>query len=334
MWVNWGKAGENELQDVVPKACICLCANRSASLAGRLCPATKPKVPSVIAVPSADADHTGNYTLANYAQDLKDYTDDLKKTDSVSVAEAVRLRNKMVYSIAAEIDYAFYEYEIKLYLNQGKFHVGADFLQLGLAAGSTVSIGARGKTILGALLTGVTGMNLSIDKNFFGQQTVQAIANSMEANRDQIKTTILKQIATQDVTAYPFAAARADLIKYFFAGTLSGGLQKLGQTAATDAQTAKNALTAQQVRDFSKVEQDCAAAYSSAIQAIDSTSLPKFIAFLKEMKVTIADNAGQPDVVTAVKQLGRKAEDDPAFSAQFCAALQKTGVIPSPTAKE
>ncbi len=295
---------------------------------------SKPKVPSVIVVPSTDKDQTGNYTLANYAQDFKDYTDDLKKTDSASVADAAKLRNKMVYSIAAEIDYAFYDYEIKLYLNQGKFHVGADFLQLGLAAGSTVSIGARGKTILGALLTGVTGMNLSIDKNFFGQQTVQAIANSMEANRDQIKTTILKQLTTQDVTAYPFADARADLIKYFFAGTLSGGLQKLGQTAATDAQAAKTALTKQQVRDFSKVEQDCATAYSSAILAIDSTSLPKFIAFLKEMKVTIADEAKQPDVVTAVKLLGRKAEDDQAFSAQFCAALQKTGVIPSPTAKE
>jgi len=75
------------------------------------------------------------------------------------------------------------------------------------------------------------------------------------------------------------------------------------------------------------VEQGCATAYSSAIQAIDSTSLPKFIAFLKEMKVTIPDDAKQADVVTAVKALGRKAEDDPALSAQFCAALQKTGVI-------
>jgi hypothetical protein len=152
---------------------------------------SKPKVPSVIVVPSPGA--TGNYTLANYAADLASYGDG-------NGPDAVKVRNKMVYSIAAEIDYAFYDYETKLFLNEGQFHVAADFLQLGLAAASTASIGARGKTILGALLTGVTGLNLSIDKNFFQQKTVQAIASSMQSNRDQIKTTILKQLA-QDTAA-------------------------------------------------------------------------------------------------------------------------------------
>jgi hypothetical protein len=285
---------------------------------------SKPKVPSVIVVPSPGA--TGNYTLANYAADLASYGDG-------SGPDAVKVRNKMVYSIAAEIDYAFYDYETKLFLNEGQFHVAADFLQLGLAAASTASIGARGKTILGALLTGVTGLNLSIDKNFFQQKTVQAIASSMQSNRDQIKTTILKQLA-QDTAAYPFAAARADLIRYFFAGTLVAGLEKLGETTATDAKAAKTDLTKQQVRSYSLAEEDCATAYSSALSAIDGTSLPKFVAFLKEMKVAISDGAKQQDVVTSVKLLGRKAEDDPAFSAQFCAALQKTGVIPGTTAKE
>ena len=305
-----------------------------AGCAGNL---VRPKVPSVIVVPSPDKDQTGSYTLDKYAQDLKEYTADLKKTDAVSGADAVKLRDKMVYSIAAEVDYAFYDYETKLFLNEAQFHVGADFLQLGLAAASTVSIGARGKTILSALLPGVTVMNLSIDKNYFRQQTVQAIASSMEANRDQIKTTILKQLADPDTTKYPFAAARADLIRYFFAGTLSGGLQKLAQTAATDAQGAKSDLTTQQVKTVAKFTQgdvDCAKAYSAALATIDSTSLPKFIAFLKEMKVTIADDAKQADVVSAVKSQGRKAEDDAASRAQFCAALQKTTVIPSTTAKE
>ena len=300
-----------------------------AGCAGNL---VRPKVPSVIVVPSPAAAPSpaneppvknGNYTLDNYVYDLTQY-------GNGSGPDAVRLRNKMVYSIAAEIDYAFYDYETKLFLNEGQFHVGADFLQLGLAAGSTVSIGARGKTILGALLTGVTGMNLSIDKNYFRQQTVQAIASSMEANRDQIKTAILKQLA-QDTTAYPFAAARADLIRYFFAGTLSGGLQKLGQTAATDAQASKTDLTNQQVKPapiFTSADIQCVEAVNAAIAAGNkSNDQSKAIAFLKELKAAIADDAKEEDVMLVLRPLGRNAGRDTALRAQYCAAAQKTGLI-------
>lgn len=294
---------------------------------------SKPKVPSVIAVPSPTVAPsagtpstypvTGNYTLANYLADLASYGDG-------TGANALKIRNKMVYSISAEIDYAFYDYETKLFLNEGQFHVGADFVQLGLAAASTVSIGARGKTILGALLTGVTGMNLSIDKNFFQQQTVQAIASSMEANRDQIKTTILKQL-TQDTTAYPFTAARADLIRYFFAGTLIAGLQKLGQTAATDAKTSKAGLTYQQVKpapSFTAVDIQCVEAVNSAIAAGNKINdQSKAIAFLRALNVTIADDATGDDVLNAIRPLGRKAGDDTALRAQYCAAAQKSGLI-------
>jgi len=298
---------------------------------------SKPKVPSMIVEPSPTATPppgsaanypvTGNYTLVKYLADLNSYGDG-------SGPDAVKVRNRIVHSIAAEIDYAFYDYEARLFLNEGEFHVGADFLQLGLAAASTASLGARGKTILGALLTGVTGMNLSIDKNFFRQQTVQAIASSMEASRDQIKTTILKQLS-QDTTAYPLAAARADLIRYFYAGTLSGGLQKLGQTAATDAQTAKADLTGQQVASFTATDLECGTAVNQAIAAaIASKDLSKAIAFLRAMKVTIADDATADQVMSAIRPLGRKAGDDTAVRAQYCAAAQKSGLIKKPAAPD
>ena len=276
-------------------------------------------MPAVVVVPAPDG-KTGNYSLSDYAVDLQAY-------NAASGQDAIRLRNKMVYSIAAEIDYAFYDYETKLFLNEGRFHVGSDFLQLGLAAASTVSNGARGKTILSALLGGVTGMNLSIDKNFFRQQTVQAIASSMEANRDQTKTTILKQLS-QDTTAYPFAAARADLIRYFFAGTLSAGLQKLGQTAATNAQAEKDNLTDVQVASFSVADVQCGAAVSQAIAtAAKSDDLTTVIAFLRAMNVTIPDGASADQVLNAIRPLGRKAQDDTALRKQYCSEAQRAGLI-------
>jgi hypothetical protein len=66
----------------------------------------RPSIPPVIAVPSPDK--TGNYTLANYADDLKSYA-------AATGDAATALRNKMVYSVLAEIDYVFYDYETKLF---------------------------------------------------------------------------------------------------------------------------------------------------------------------------------------------------------------------------
>ncbi len=185
--------------------------------AGRL---ERPNIPKVISESPRNG-KVGAYDLEAYKLDMLNY-------DKATGSDAIRLRNKMIYGVMAEIDYLFYDYETKLFLNEGSFKVGSDFLQLGLSAGSTISNGARGKTVLSALLTGVTGSSLSVDKNFFRQQTVQAISSAMEANRDRIKTIILQQLK-QDSINYPFEAAQSDLIKYFFAGTLSAGLQQINQ---------------------------------------------------------------------------------------------------------
>src|SRR5581483_3408576 len=127
----------------------------------------RPNVPQVITVPAPKG--VGNYTLEDYQRDLASYGDG-------TGANAVALRNKMAYSLMAEIDYAFYDYETKLFLNEGNFRVVSDFLQLGGAAAATVTNGARSKTVISALLTGVTGVDLSIDKNYFRQQTVRPSA--------------------------------------------------------------------------------------------------------------------------------------------------------------
>ena len=275
----------------------------------------RPKIPAVIA-----PDPKASYTVDKFTADLGNY-------DKAAGTAQMTVRNKMVYSIAAEIDFAFYNYETELFLNEGKFHVGADFVQLGLAAGSTISPAVRTKTILSALLSGVTGVNLSIDKNFFRQQTVQAIASSMEANRDRIKTAILTQLKL-DTTAYPFSAARADLIHYFFAGTLSGGLQQLNQDAATNAQTQKATLNSVQVASFSATDVDCLSSIDQAVKkAFDTNNLGPLIALLQKMGVAISTSANQTEVLTALRQLGGKITADTDLRAKYCAEAKSEHFI-------
>jgi hypothetical protein len=273
------------------------------SCVGRL---ERPSVPPVIVVPAPGG--TGNYILSDYGKDLTAYEAAAK--DATGTA-AVPLRNKMVYSIMAEIDYVFYDYETKLFLNEGRFHVGADFLQLGMAAGGTLTNGTRGKTILSALLTGVTGVDLSVDKNFFRQQTVQAITSSMEANRDHIKTIILQQLG-KDTTAYPFQAARSDLIRYFFAGTLPSGLQQLSQDAGTKAQDEKATLNQAQVKNITVEDVSTVTELNNAItQAFKNNDLAPVRDYLEAMGVVTDRNATKEVLEAGVRKLGNSITVDP-----------------------
>ena len=274
-----------------------------------------PKPPAVI------APQPPGYSAADYANDLQAYA------KATVAADQISLRNKMIYNIIAEIDYAFYNYETELFLKEGNFHVGADFVQLGLAAASTVSPAARTKTILSALLTGVTGVNLSIDKNYFKQQTVQAITSSMEANRDRVKTGILQQLKL-DNTAYPFPAARADLIHYFFAGTLNAGLQQLTQTAAANAQDQKAALNSVKAANFSTTDLNCVTNVNQAVaKAFAANDLGALTTFLQAMGSTIKENPTQADVLTEFRTLGSKVSTDTDFRAKYCAEAQKEKLI-------
>jgi hypothetical protein len=278
----------------------------------------RPSIPPVIAVPSPDK--TGNYTLANYADDLKSYA-------AATGDAATALRNKMVYSVLAEIDYVFYDYETKLFLNEGRFNVAADFLQLGMAAGGTLTNGARGKTILSALLTGVTGVNLSVDKNFFRQQTVQAIASSMEANRDRIKTVILQQLS-KDTIAYPYQAARADLIHYFFAGTLPSGLQQLNQDAGSNAKSEKAALNQAQVTNITSSDVVSISAINTAIaKAFSTNNLGPVEAYLKEMGIAVPPSPTKDTLEDEIRQLGIQLPEDPALRKKAYAAAKTANLI-------
>ena len=279
----------------------------------------RPSIPPVVVVPAPDG-KTGNYTLMNYDTDLTAYKD-------ATGTAAAALRNKMVYSILAEIDYVFYDYETKLFLNEGWFHVGSDFLQLGMAAGGTLTNGTRGKTILSALLTGVTGVDLSVDKNFFRQQTVQAITSSMEANRDRIKTVILKQLA-KDNAAYPFQAARADLIHYFFAGTLSSGLQELTQDSGTNAKTQKDALNKAQVRNITAADVVSISAINAAIaKAFADDKLGPVEDYLKAMKIAVPPNPTKDTLDQELRELSNQLDEDPVSREKAYAAAKAAKLI-------
>jgi len=165
-------------------------------------------------------------------KDLKRYQDEM---DGDNNAETLKtLRDTMIYGLMAEIDDSYGQFFRRLYAGKADVAVSGDTLILGLTAASTIATHTPTKTILSALGTAVTGVNLSVDKNFFAQQTFQTIAVAMQNRRDKAREKITQSL-DDDVQDYPLEAAKRDLVAYFYAGTLPGGLQELQEEAASAA---------------------------------------------------------------------------------------------------
>lgn len=181
------------------------------------------------------------YTPDDYKRDLGDYNTNV--TSNATLAQ--QIRNRIAYGFMAEIDDAFGMYTAGLFAGKGTIGVAGDSVQLGMTAAATIATHTPTKTILSALATGLTGVNLSFDKNFFAQQTFQTIAIAMQTRRDKGRAVITTNLA-KSVGDYPLAAARRDLVSYFYAGTLPGGLQELQEQAgaAANAQSSKDRASA------------------------------------------------------------------------------------------
>jgi hypothetical protein len=140
-------------------------------------------------------------------------------------------RDKILDKFMSEIDNTYHEYNDGMYMGKASQAVAGDIASLGLTAATAITLVTRTKTILAALATGVAGVNLSFDKNFFGQQTFSALAIAMQARRDKAKSTIddNRKMSAAD---YTLEGGRRDLVSYFFAGTLPGAIQEIQEEAA------------------------------------------------------------------------------------------------------
>lgn len=190
----------------------------------------------------------------------------LMLTSCMDEATARVLRDKIAYGLMEDIDLGFAQYTTRLYSGKGFEAVGVDTLVLGLSSAATIATHVATKTILSALGTGFAGVGLSIDKNFFAQQTFQIIAIAMQTRRDKARDAIRVDLSGNGVKTLPLNAVKRDLIAYYNAGSLAGGLMEIqeetGDATALDKQQRRENSAA---FNLSKVQQkridDATAAY-------------------------------------------------------------------------
>jgi hypothetical protein len=155
------------------------------------------------------------YTLDEYKADKKAY-------DAATDVGVVKLkRNQIVWGLMTDIEIVYNSNYRKLFSNKGLTSVVGDGLTLGLGAAGSIATHAATKTIFSALNTGFTGLNLSISKNYYAEQSFQVIGIAMQTRRDKIRAGIAAGL-DQDAATYPLNRAKRDF-NVVHAGWHSGG---------------------------------------------------------------------------------------------------------------
>jgi hypothetical protein len=176
--------------------------------------------------------------MKSFQANLIAYTNAMAKSD---YDRARVLRDQLVNSIRVEIEMNYREFEQNLFTGRATFNTAADIAELALAGAATITHGESAKTILSAVLTAAKGARLSYDKNFFREKTTEAIIASMQAGRSRKLANIINNMDLP-VQKYPFEQAWVDLVDFFYAGTVEGGLLSITTEAGSKAESGKQQL--------------------------------------------------------------------------------------------
>ncbi len=288
------------------------------------CLRAAPKMPSIIASPPDIY-----YTAADLKTDVDSYRASVKaaKTD-----DAKTERNQIVYRVLAQLDAAYGQFEITLTTTRAGYETAGAAANLGLTAAATVVGATDIKDILTATSTAFQGTQVSFDKNFFAQQTTQALVSQMRASRKTLQAQIIQSLTTKDVISYPLEAAWTDIIGYYYAGTLPSALVSVASKSGSDDVKADQTLVnAKALTAFTPAQAQSAitirSAYTQISQQLKSSdTAASATATLKKILTTAGVNfsstASSSDLLTSLQNAMADAASDPSLLDKLTTAVQ------------
>ena len=334
-----GKLGH--LDDGAPADRCCVVCRRAAVilcvigclLAGCKADETRPDRPGLMAE-TTDVNGLLRYTLEQYKADKLVYDESIKaarvEPEAIKAGkqyEVARLyRDVMINRIRADIRDHSGEFEDNIRQKIAEWATGADFVELGLSAATTIVGGEQAKTVLAAILTAVKGGRISVDKNFFRERTSEAIISALRSTRLKQDAAIVEKMATLDVKQYTFEESWNDLVDLYYAGTLASGFQTLAEQAGAEATKA-----AEKRADVQKSRVELAAATPDEITlmgrlyaALSKMTEDQARAILTELQVAIpADDMPRIVLQQELRKLPPGDPRTPAFEAAYDSTLGK-----------
>ena len=161
-------------------------------------------------------------------------------------ADRQATRNAYIGGRLVLLDTDFLTYLRGLTTNKRTLDSATEGTVLALAVLGSVIDGARAKENLAALVALVTGLKSNVDKNFYDNRAIDAIASTMVAKRKEVLAAS-SRTSTRRPTTYPLAAARADLNDYYVAGTMDGAFLTIQAEATKRDEKATRTIDGHQV---------------------------------------------------------------------------------------
>jgi len=213
---------------------VILSLSSSTVFAQKPAPKAPPIVIAVTTYP--DAQRLADEAAYNAAMAAKDYDG------------AQAIRDSIVWRIISGIDFANAEWKNGLINGNSKKNFYLDIVESGALAGISLFTPVGTKNALAAAVEFVRGGRASYNKEFLNSHTLSAVLNAMEAGRTNQRTIIENGLSVGPLE-YSLAQAEADAIVYFYKGSLTAGIEALGEQSAAGLQAARaNAVGARTAR--------------------------------------------------------------------------------------
>lgn len=152
-------------------------------------------------------------------------------------------RNAYVAAGLSLIDDAYFDYE-----KQFKFATSlkgglVDSISITLSSVATLLTPGTTTRALSAADTTLKGVNKSVDQHFLREKTFELLNLEMRRQRSLVEQEIYSKInSDNDTTAvkYTLEDARRDLIRYYYAGSITNALTTLSQSVTESARLAES----------------------------------------------------------------------------------------------
>jgi hypothetical protein len=244
-------------------------------------------------------------------------------------------RDEVVYGRIRAIDLHFAKFQQDLVREDFMGRVASRWTVLGLTGAIATGPGASASAILGGISAGITGASETIEEKTFIKATIPVLLAKMVSLRKEVLVEIMKGLR-EEVEVYPLNQALMDVEKYYQAGTITGALIGIAETAGADAKMAEGAIKELTLTPLPQKQRDQKRALGDAIEALmkkmPSLSDPDKSEYLKKINAALKKlNAPEgKDLHEALKNLRdrlRSTHSDPKDIAMMTEVFKTEGIF-------
>jgi len=285
----------------------------------------------LLIIPGCSLRYAGAPTPSyNVDDDLAQLADQFKVSSSVSeyykiASPTQKDRNKVISGRLVMIDIQYLKWLRTMTADQQLLNTSTDALVISLSLEAMITGGDTAKAVLSALAAGVTGVKTSIDKHYYYDKTMPALASAMNAQRKTVLVQIINGM-NKPLEEYSFEQGLSDLNDYYQAGTLMGAVTAIQADAGVKAQAASEEIkrlikpTSGEKQAVAKVK-NIIAKINNALPEPDKAKLYNALASLGINGVNTADGAKS----NFIKLLQRDPAVPVATAEQIINAIKKAG---------